>query len=230
MSKKTIKPKKNSQISEFKQPWNPYQIWALILIIWFVYRAKFQMPEWVDEFISKPLVFIAPIIFYVRKIEKRTLDSIGLTGANFFTSLYTGLGFGFIFALEGLFANYMKYGEIRFNPLPSLAHYGLLVLLVLSVATAISEELLCRGFLFTRIYEKKKSVFFAAIISAVLFLLLHVPILITTTKLTGMTLIIFIITDLLLGVANAFLFFNNRSLLAPILVHIFWNMTVAMYL
>jgi len=195
-----------------------------------LYTAKLHLPEWVDEFISKPLVFVLPILLYVKRIEKRTYESIGITKSNFFVSVYTGFGFGFIFALEGLFANYMKYGEIRFNPLPTLAQYGIGMLLLLSFATAVSEEILCRGFLFTRIYEKRKNIFLAAFISALLFLLLHVPILVTTTKLTGLTLFIFVITDILLGVANAFLFFNTGSLIAPILVHIFWNMTVAMYL
>ena len=47
-------------------------LWAVILIIWSVYRAKFRLPEWLDEFIAKPLVFILPVYYYIRKIEKKT--------------------------------------------------------------------------------------------------------------------------------------------------------------
>ncbi|MBI3342753.1 CPBP family intramembrane metalloprotease, partial [Candidatus Gottesmanbacteria bacterium] len=92
------------------------------------------------------------------------------------------------------------------------------------------EELLNRGFLFTRILEKSKSLPYASILSTVLFVLLHVPILVTTLKLQGMTLVLFFITDFILGLANSLLYYNTRSLLAPILVHVFWNMTVALYL
>lgn len=207
-----------------------YQLWGWVLLIWSLYRHYLKLPEWADEFVFKPLVFVLPVIWYVRKYEKRSLDTLGLTWKNFFPSIYTGLGFGFLFAVEGFIANYLKYGEVRYNPLQTLAEYGVVPMLLLSLATAFSEELLCRGFLFTRIYESRKNLILAAGISALLFLLLHVPILVTTTKLVGVTLVVFIMTDIILGVANAFLMYNTGSLIAPILVHVFWNMTVAMYL
>jgi membrane protease YdiL (CAAX protease family) len=57
-----------------------------------------------------------------------------------------------------------------------------------------------------------------------------VPILVTMTKLQGITLVLFLVTDFVLAMANSLLFYNTGSLVAPILVHIFWNMTVALYL
>jgi membrane protease YdiL (CAAX protease family) len=63
-----------------------------------------------------------------------------------------------------------------------------------------------------------------------MFVLLHIPILVTMTKLQGMTLVLFLVTDLVLAIANSLLYYNTGSLVAPILVHIFWNMTVALYL
>ena len=145
-------------------------------------------------------------------------------------SLYVGLGFGFVFALEGIAANAIKYGKIQINPIAAFEQYGLLTLLILSVATAFTEELLNRGFLFGRILEKTKSLPYAAILSTVLFVLLHVPILVASLKLSGMTLVLFFVTDFILGMANSLLYYNTKSLLAPILVHVFWNMTVALYL
>jgi len=67
-------------------------------------------------------------------------------------------------------------------------------------------------------------------LGTILFVLLHVPILVTTLKLHGVTLVLFFVTDFVLGLANSLLFYNTRSLVAPILVHLFWNMTVALYL
>lgn len=207
-----------------------YQLWGWILLTWSLYRYFFKLPEAIDEFVAKPLVFVLPVLWYVLKKEKRNLSSLGLTGKRFFTSLYIGLGFGFVFALEGIAANAIKYGKIQINPIAAFEQYGLVVLLILSVATAFSEELLNRGFLFGRILEKTKSLPYASLLSTVLFVLLHVPILVTTLKLQGMTLVLFFITDFILGMANSLLYYNTRSLLAPILVHIFWNMTVALYL
>ena len=204
-------------------------MWAWILLAWSLYRYFFKLPEWADEFIAKPLVFVAPVIWYVRNKEKESLATLGLTGRNFFTSVYIGLGFGVVFALEGLAAHAIKYGKLDVNPIAAFREYGFF-LIILSLATAFSEELLSRGFIFNRLYEKTKNLPYAAILSSVMFMLLHVPILVTMTKLQGMTLILFFVTDFVLGMANSLLYYNLGSLVAPILVHIFWNMTVALYL
>ncbi len=207
-----------------------YQLWGWILLAWSLYRYFVKFPEWADELMFKPLIFVAPVLWYVRKVEKRTLASLGLTRKNFFTGLYIGLGFGFVFALEGIAANAIKYGKIQINPIAAIEQYGLVVLLLLSAATAFSEEFLNRGFLFTRILDKTKSLPYASLLSTVLFVLLHVPILVTSLKLHGTVLVLFFVTDFVLGLANSLLFYNTGSLVAPILVHVFWNMTVALYL
>lgn len=207
-----------------------YQLWGWILLTWSLYRYFFKLPEAVDEFVAKPLVFVLPVLWYVFKKEKRDFTTLGLTTKNLFMSLYVGLGFGFVFALEGLAANAIKYGKIQFNPIAAFEQYGLVTLLILSVATAFSEELLNRGFLFGRILEKTKSLPYASLLSTVLFVLLHIPILVTSLHLQGTMLVLFFVTDFILGMANSLLYYNTKSLLAPILVHVFWNMTVALYL
>ena len=45
-------------------------VWAVILILWSIYRAKLALPEWFDEFIAKPLIFILPVYLFIRKVEK----------------------------------------------------------------------------------------------------------------------------------------------------------------
>lgn len=207
-----------------------YQLWGWILLGWSLYRYFVKLPEWADEFVFKPLVFVAPVLWYVITKERRPLSSIGITGKNFFQSIYIGLGIGFLFALEGIAANAIKYGRLNIVPIAAIQQYGLVALLGLSLATACSEELLNRGFLFSRIVEKTKNFPYAALLSTVLFVLLHVPILVTSLKLQGITLVLYFLTDFILGIATSLLFYNTRSLVAPILVHLFWNMTVALYL
>ncbi len=226
MPKKKIEKKAESPTSIS----NIYRLWGWVLLIWSLYRYFLKFPEWVDELVFKPVVFVLPVIWFVRKLEKRQLATIGLTGKNFFNSLYIGLGFGFVFALEGIAANVIKYGKIQLNPISAVGQYGLVILLVISLATAFSEEVLSRGFLFNRILEKTKNLPYASLLSTVLFVLLHIPILVTALKLQGMALVLFFITDFILGLANSLLYYNTGSLVAPILVHIFWNMTVALYL
>ncbi|MCX6791459.1 MAG: CPBP family intramembrane metalloprotease [Candidatus Gottesmanbacteria bacterium] len=206
-----------------------FRLWAWILLAWSLYRYFLKLPEWADEFIFKPLVFVAPVIWYVRNKEKEGLATLGFTRRNFFTSVYIGLGFGVVFALEGLVTHVIKYGTWDVNPIAAFQQYGFFLIL-LSLATACTEELLSRGFVFNRLYEKTKNLAYSSVVSSVMFVLLHVPILVTMTKLQGTTLVLFLVTDLVLGIANSLLYYNTGSLVAPILVHIFWNMTVALYL
>lgn len=222
------------KVSTAKETVNPltgvFRLWAWILLIWSLYRYFFSFPEAIDEFIVKPLVFVLPVFLYVIFIEKRSLSTLGLTTKNFFTSLYAGIGIGFLFALQGLAANYIKYGNFTINPIQAFRDYGFW-LLVISLVTVFCEELLGRGFLFSRFFEKsKENLIYSAVYSTGMFVLLHVPILLTTFKYQGVTLVLFFATSITIGLTNAILFRYTKSLVAPILVHLFWNMTVALYL
>src|SRR3990167_1974441 len=54
-------------------------LWAIVLIIWSVYRTYFRMPEWFDEVVAKPLVFVLPVLYYIRRIDHRgILESLYL--------------------------------------------------------------------------------------------------------------------------------------------------------
>jgi membrane protease YdiL (CAAX protease family) len=207
-----------------------FQIWAWILLAWSLYRYFLVMPEWADELIFKPLVFFLPVVIYVFKKEKRGWESLGITGKNIFTSLYIGIGFGFMFALEGIVANRLKNGKMLINPIEVYRQYGMLILFGISLATAVWEETLNRGFLFNRIYGITRNLFYSVFISAVLFTLLHVPILVTSLKLQGPLLGLFFLTNFLLGIINSMLFARTKSIVAPAMVHLFWNMTVALFL
>ncbi|OGG09050.1 hypothetical protein A2154_03370 [Candidatus Gottesmanbacteria bacterium RBG_16_43_7] len=206
-----------------------FQLWGWILLAWSLYRHFFNLPEWADELVFKPLIFVIPVLWYVRRIERKRLESVGITSKNLFNSLYIGLGFGLVFAVEGLLLNISKNSTLVINPIQAFREYGMLLLFILSLATAVSEEILNRGFLFTRIFEKSKSLYYSLGMATLLFVLLHVPALVTTLKLEGLTLVIFFLTTGMLGFLNNLLMYNTRSIVAPILVHVFWNMTVALF-
>lgn len=222
--------KKHTAKSSVSVVESTYRVWGWIVLAWALYRYFFRLPEWADEFIIKPLVFVLPVLWYVIRREKRGLTSLGLTGKNLFPSIYIGLGFGFVFALEGLVANAIKYGRLQIMPIAAFQQYGMGMLLLLSAATAFSEELLSRGFVFSRLLEGKKGLVYATLLSTLMFVVLHIPILAFSLKLQGLALLLFFVTDFVLGLANSLLLYNTGSLVAPILVHVFWNMTVALYL
>lgn len=226
MRKKTPQKK---QIERKNTEWI-FQFWAWLLLAWALYRYFFKFPEWTDEFLFKPLIFVAPVIWYVVKKEKASLSSIGLTGRNFFRNLLIGLGVSAIFIGEGIMANIYKHGHLVLQPIASIASYGIPFLLVLSLATAFTEELLSRGFLLSRLYEQTKKVWYAVIVSTLMFMAFHIPILATTLKFQGPTLILFFWTTLSLGIINSIFYLQTKSLVVPILVHLFWNITAAFLL
>ncbi len=211
-----------------------FQVWGWTLLIWSLYRYFFKLPEWADEYIFKPIVFLGPMLWYLKRVEKtwgaKLLGSLGFTANKLYVSMYVGLGFGVLFAIEGVIANAIKYGTFNINPIEALKAYGLFPLLFISLATSIWEETFNRGFLFNRIYQKTKNLPYASVISSILFVLLHVPILVASLKFQGMTLVLFFLTNFVLGIINSVLYAYLGSIAAPILVHLFWNMTVALFL
>ena len=202
-------------------------VWLIIFILWSIYRFLFFFPEWVDELLVKPLVFLGPVFFLLKK-EKKSLSSLGIKNDNFFADLKIGVFLGGVFALEGLLANFLKYGRFSFAPILPLKGGGILFYLFLSLATSFSEEVLGRGFLFARLFKIWASLFKAATFSSILFLFLHLPI--AFKNLSSWTLFIYLLSVFILGIANSLIFNLRKTLVLPILVHAFWNMTVALYL
>ncbi|OGG26053.1 hypothetical protein A2960_05875 [Candidatus Gottesmanbacteria bacterium RIFCSPLOWO2_01_FULL_39_12b] len=209
-----------------------FAVWFIIFIVWAFYRAYFHLPDWIDEFLIKPVVFVFPVIF-VLVGEKNPLKEMGLWRSlpDFFLDIYLGVLIGLLFALEGMLANFIKYGQFSFAPILALkVSGGIVPLLIINIATSIWEEILGRGFLYQRFYKISNNQFWAATSSSVLFLLLHIPILFTSLHLRGISFLVYPISILLLGITNSYVFTLRKSLTLPILIHAFWNMTVALYL
>ncbi len=207
-----------------------FQFWAWQLLIWALYRYFFHLPEWVDEFIFKPLVFVVPVIWYVLHREHERIATVGLTAKNGIKNLEIGLGIGVVFLLEGVLINIAKHGTIQVMQLASVASYSFVFLSLLSLATAFSEELLSRGFFFSRLFRETKRMVYSIVMSTLMFVAFHIPILATSLKFQGTTLVLFLVTTTVIGVINSILFVQTHSLIPPLLVHFFWNMTVALFL
>lgn len=211
-------------------------LWAIILIIWSFYRVNFRMPEWFDEFIAKPAVFILPVYYFIKKFDS---DLIGVDKKDFFSSLYIkpklfwkdlflGLMVGGILFATAILANFVKFQKlIFFNQ--SISGQNILLILAIALATGISEEILSRGFVLKKLYEESKNIYTSSFFASVLFFFLHVPILFTNAKLTGNLLLLFMATDIILSLVNSFVFLTRKSLLLPILIHAFYNLSLVLF-
>ncbi len=95
-----------------KQKVSPTQkalnLWAIILIVWSIYRANVRMPEWFDEFIAKPLVFILPVYYYIKNVDKKEFfSSLLIKPKELGKDILFGLGIGGVFFITALFANFV---------------------------------------------------------------------------------------------------------------------------
>lgn len=206
-------------------------LWATILIIWTVYRINFSLPETIEEFIIKPFIFLTPVFIYIKKIEKKNfLSGIGFNIKKFVPDLLIGLFVGLLFFSTAVLIKYARNGSLTTSELMIFGNattFGYTALIAL--ATAISEEVLSRGFVLKRLYEDSKNVFSSSFFASILFFILHVPIMFSNPNLSGNYLLFFMTIYMCLGVANSFIFILRKNIVLPILIYAFYSLTISLY-
>jgi len=210
-----------------------FLVWFVIFIVWAFYRAYFVLPETIDELIIKPLIFFLPVLFVVWIWENKPIRNLGLgfKARSFMVDLYIGVVLGILLAVEGLLANYFKYGRFSFGPIDALySAGGIGAFLLVNLATSISEEVFARGYLYNRLFRVSREQLASAVVSSALFTLIHLPIMFTRLHLTGNALIFYPLSILTMGIVNSYIFSLRGTLVLPILIHTFWNMTISLYL
>jgi len=204
-------------------------LWAVILIIWAFYRTYLKMPEWFDEFIAKPLVFVLPVFYYLKEVDKKPILSslyLHLKPKIIFRDLFNSLVIGGVFLMTAILSFYLREKKlILISNFPGWDKFLLVVFTAL--ATGITEEILSRGFVLKKLYEQSKNVYSSTFFASVLFFFLHVPILFANPRINGTMLLMFMTTDLLLSMINGIIFLEKKSLTAPILIHAFYNIIIA---
>lgn len=208
-------------------------VWLGIFLVWALYRSTVTTYEWIDELLVKPLIFVGPVLYMTLRRQKEPLTSLGFSThpRHIFLDLYVGVIIGVLFAFEGLYANYLKNGDFSFSPIPAVAaSAGLAPFLLTNLATSVSEEILGRGYLYQQLLRATGKQHVAASVSSVLFLLLHVPVLFLRLHLSGVAMVTYLASIFFLGFTNCYLLSLRKSLTVPILIHLFWNMTIALYL
>ena len=220
-----------------KQKTSPTQkvlnTWAIVLIIWSIYRAKFQtnLPLWFDEFIAKPVVFLMPVYYFITRVEKKDFfEGIDFKPKIKWGEVVLGITIGLFFFASGLLSNYVKYHKFVTSSGGVLSINTIILYVFVSLATSISEEVLSRGFVLKRLFEDSKNIITSSFLASILFFFLHVPILFTSQKIIGFLLLRVMVTDMILSLAISILYLQKRSLIIPILIHTFYNLSIYMFL
>ncbi len=207
-------------------------LWAIILIMWSIYRAYFKtdLPIWVDEFVAKPMIFIIPIYYYITQIEKRNFfEGVDLKLHKIFHHILFGILVGAAFFISGSLGLAFKTKDITVLFAQSVSLTDGVFFFMMGLMTSISEEILTRGFVLKRLYEDSKNIFTSSFLVSILFFFMHVPILFTSDKIIGMVLLRVMFIDLILSLAVSFIFIERKNLIVPILIHAFYSFSLYLF-
>ena len=197
-----------------------------ILIVWGLYRLLFKLPEEIEEILIKPIVWLLPVYFLVKK-EKGSLSSLGITTKKLFPAIYFALGLGAIFAIEGLIVNFVKYGGFNFGA--NIGDKLLLYSLVISFATAISEEVSFRGYVFNRLWGYFGNEWVANLTTSFLWGLVHLPVAIFVWNLTLPATLSYLLLTTIFGIGSAFIFARTGNVFSSILLHVLWEYPIILF-
>ena len=201
-------------------------LFTYLLLIWGFYRLIFQLPEEIEELVIKPVIWLIPVFFLLKK-EQATLESLGLTFKNFFPAVYYSLALGIVFGIEGIITNFAKYGSLQFNA--NIGDKLLLVSLGISFATAISEEIAFRGFIFTRVWSALGSELYANLLTSLGWGLIHIPIIIFVLKLDPLSGALYLFLTILFGMGSAFVFARTKNIASSIFLHVLWQWPIILF-
>src|SRR4030067_2662217 len=145
---------------------------AYLLLVWSIYRLIFNFPEPDEEIFIKPIVWFLPI-FYLLGKEKLKFSSLGFSKKNLLTSVYFSLALGVGFALEGVIVNMLKYKGLNFSV--NFTRQSFILMFVISIITAITEETTFRGYLFNRVWKATGKEWLANFSTSFVWGLIHIP-------------------------------------------------------
>lgn len=202
-------------------------IFVLTLILWSFYRyMNPSLPVWIEETLVKGLIFSIPILL-LPPSPKPILKTLGINRQNFLKSVYLGITIGMILGLAGQVGNLLRHGQFTFTT------YGITSatigsFLILSLITAFWEQLLFTGYFFHQLQTFISSEITQVILVGVGFSLIHLPALLLNHLFLSQ-----IVFNLLLlfslGVSCAIFRLRLKNLIAPIMVHALWGVTIFLF-
>ncbi len=197
-----------------------------LIIVWAFYRFLFKFPDEIEELIIKPIVWLIPIIYFIKK-EKFGLSSLGFTFKNLFPAVYLSLGLGAIFVGEGILTNFLKYGHFNFGA--NIGSTPLMISFALSFATAFSEETAFRGYIFSRIWSVTNNEWTANLVTSALWTGIHIPIAFFIWKLNLVAGLIYLMLTAIFGIGSAFIYGKTKNIWGSIFLHVLWEWPIILF-
>ena len=182
----------------------------IVFVCWLLYRYFTRFPDLVDELLMKPLIWISPVIYisFLKKFRFKELGFKILSLRFFLLSAVIGIG---LTALQFLPLYF------QFHKVPSIPP-DFIILALATIGTAVSEEILFRGFIFKQL-QKQFSTIISTLITSILFSFMHVPILIFIQNTAGINLISSLYIIFVSSLVFCLLYWYTKNLWSPIIAH-----------
>ena len=97
------------------------------------------------------------------------------------------------------------------------------------MAVAFTEEIVFRGYIFTRLLHALKKELNANLITSFGYALINLPIAIFVWKSGPQGSVTYFLLTFMFGVGAAFVFARSKNILAAILLHIFWEWPIILF-
>lgn len=198
----------------------PIAVFVGIFVLWSVYRFYVVQAEWVDEFIAKPILQVVPVLLVVTYIERRSLASV-FPHAKSNRSVIAGIGLGIVLIVMHWLVRSFTSSVVA----PTLSGYGMTLILAatVAIATAVAEEIVFRGYFQSRFISATGSMSVSLIVTNLLFVLIHLPIIFFSNGYSLMDAGIYSIFLFQTGLVNSIALVYTGSLVTPIIAHAIWN-------
>jgi len=205
---------------------NSLILFLYLLIIWGFYRSLFHLPEEIEEVIVKPILWLFPVFYLVRR-EGKSLKSLGLTRKNLFPAIALSLALGIVFVVEGLILNYVKYQGFNFGA--NIGDKPLFLAIAISFVTAFVEEVTFRGYIFTRLWQGFKNEFFANFVTSAAWVIIHIPITVFVLKLDFSQTLVFLGLAGVFSLGTSFIFARTKNIFSSVFLHVLWQWPIILF-
>jgi len=193
-----------------------FQYYLYLVIAWTLFRMLYSLPEWADEIVIKPIVWLGPIVL-LKNLKLATQKSTNI-GKDFIL----GISFSLLILGEYVLTNRLRHTPLTFN-LETLRWPLFLSPLVISTATGLTEEVVFRGYIMGSFLKSGFSRVRANLLTTLLFIGIHLPIVVFYYQARGSDLLAALLTMTALSLVDGIAFWSTRSLIAPITAHATWN-------
>lgn len=198
--------------------------YSYLLLVWGFFRLLFKFPDLIEEMWFKPVLWLLPL-FWVWFGDK---NRVKFFNGKWIKTLLWGAGLGVAYmAVAGIAAAGKK--GVWMMPGMEAGALAWMDVVGLGLVTAISEETVFSGYIFQRLKGESKNFWAAAVTTAILFAIMHIPVSIFVLNYNMTELVSYLWLVILVTLGNNWLMWKTGNVIAPIMSHWLWGVAIFLF-